>query len=79
MKAGYQLSVDDELLTIICMHITAPLLLPDNHVGRCLECDSEIQFRPNVPPSHKLCVRCAVPRLLLGARFRWMGAVSPYH
>lgn len=46
---------------VVCPYFTAPLILPDNRVARCAECNSPIQHRPHVPPSAKLvCAPCCL-------------------
>jgi hypothetical protein len=52
--------VPPDAAMIVCVALTAPLILADNHVGRCAGCDMPLQFRPNIPERvAKVCLGCA--------------------
>lgn len=52
--------VPDDAAMIICLELTVPLLLADNHVGHCAGCNRPLQFRPNIPELvAKVCMACA--------------------
>lgn len=50
--------MSDEFV-VICMRITAPLILPDNQTGNCRACGWRVQFRPDAPSGPRLCFECA--------------------
>jgi hypothetical protein len=44
---------------VVCMRLTAPLILPDNIIGICAECGCKVQLRPHVPKILRVvCVAC---------------------
>jgi len=57
---------DREPTLVICSRIDLdhPMVLPDNLIGPCADCDCDIQFRPNLPEqADKLCITCAARRV----------------
>ena len=49
---------------IVCLHVTSPLLMPDNVVEVCRQCFKAIQCRPNLPKGiKKICLACASPEI----------------
>jgi hypothetical protein len=54
--------MDDDTV-LVCERITTPLLLPDNHIGKCFVCETKVQFRPHAPKMRRMCLRCAVDRI----------------
>jgi hypothetical protein len=46
-------------VVLICARITTPLIIPDNRIGKCSECSSQVQFRPHAPAGRMMCTQCA--------------------
>lgn len=55
----------DEPLIVVCIRVNLdhPLMLPDNVIGHCSDCDCDLQHRPDAPKaSVHLCICCAARR-----------------
>jgi hypothetical protein len=48
-----------EKITVVCMQLTMPLLMPDNQIGVCCKCGVSVQFRPRAPRGLRICMPCA--------------------
>jgi hypothetical protein len=58
-KEERQMRAKHENVVLICACITTPLIIPDNRIGKCSECGSQVQFRPHAPAGRMMCTRCA--------------------
>ena len=59
---AHEVSNPDHL--IVCAALTSPLILPDNQVGNCADCNARIQYRPYYGDGPtKLCSACAMRRV----------------
>ncbi len=46
---------------LVCVPLTAPLLLPDNRAGECSSCAQAVQWNPSAPKRVRLlCLECAM-------------------
>lgn len=56
----------DPNATVVCVPFTPGerLLLPDNLIGQCMDCQHPIQFRPNMAAlKNKRCMKCLTASL----------------
>lgn len=53
---------------VICASISMPLYYPDNRTGGCADCGTTLQWRPDVPDSPKVCLRCGDLRMIGAAK-----------
>lgn len=49
-----------DLALVVARFVTTPLIIADNRVDRCRECDARVQCRPFVPTRALVCAPCAL-------------------
>lgn len=51
----------DKNTIMVCSFLTKPLMVADNHIGRCAECRRKIQYRPHASGAGRyICTECAL-------------------